>query len=54
VFVFDDLIPRGSTLNRITKAIKVANPDTKVYGFALAKKEWRACGDATNEHVADA
>jgi len=55
VFVFDDLITRGSTLNRIARAIKAANPGTKVSGVALAKTERRAFwGTLTNDHVAGA
>ena len=55
VFAFDDLITRGSTLNRIARAIKAANPDAKVYGVALAKTERRAYwGSLTNDHVAKA
>lgn len=55
VFVFDDLITRGSTLNRIARAIKATNPGAKVYGVALAKTERRAYwGTLTNAHVAKA
>jgi len=47
VFVFDDLITRGSTLTRIARAIKAANPEAKVYGVALAKTERRSRHDTT-------
>jgi hypothetical protein len=53
VFVFDDLITRGSTLNRMARAIKAVNSDAKVYGVALAKTERRSFwGTLTNDHVA--
>jgi hypothetical protein len=53
VFVFDDLITRGSTLTRIARAIKAANPGAKVYGVAIAKTERRRrfWGNLTNDHV---
>lgn len=53
VFVFDDFITRGSTLSRIARAVKVVNPDAKVYGVALAKTDRRSFwGNLDNNHVA--
>ncbi|TSB01619.1 hypothetical protein [Sphingorhabdus contaminans] len=38
-FVFDDIVTRGDTLSRIALAIHAANPNSTVYGIALAKSE---------------
>lgn len=52
VFVFDDLITRGSTQSHIALAIKAANPKAKVYGIALAKTDRRSYwGTLSNDHV---
>lgn len=39
VVVFDDFITRGDTLGRIADSIKVATPNVRVYGVALAKNQ---------------
>mgnify|MGYP006269261347 CR=1 FL=1 len=52
VFVFDDLITRGDTLSRIALAVLEANPQSKVYGIALAKNESKAwCPNPDNAHI---
>ena len=50
VFVIDDLVTSGATLNTIATAIKSTNPDVTVYGMALGKNAYRDQG-FTNDHV---
>ena len=51
-FVFDDFITRGSTQTRIARAFKAANPQARVYGFALAKTDRRAWNpNSSNDDV---
>ncbi len=52
VFVFDDFITRGDTLSRIALAILKENPNSKVYGVALAKAESTPyCPNPDNGHI---
>lgn len=55
VFVFDDLITRGSTQGRIASAVRAANPNARIFGVALAKTDRRSwLPDISNAHVAKA
>lgn len=49
VFVLDDLITSGATLSTIATAIKKTNPQTRVYGLALAKNQYGH--SRTNDHI---
>lgn len=57
VFVFDDLITRGSTLSHIAGAILKTSPNVGVYGVALAKTERQSFQketygiDISNDHI---
>jgi predicted amidophosphoribosyltransferase len=42
IFIFDDLITRGSTQSRVANAIQATNPGVQVYGVALAKTDRRS------------
>jgi hypothetical protein len=52
VFVFDDFVTRGGTLSRVAQAIRLSNPEAKVYGVALAKTERvNYCPNPNNDQV---
>lgn len=39
IFIFDDIVTRGSTLSEIARSILKSNPSTRVFAFALGKSE---------------
>ena len=57
VFIVDDFIATGKTLSLAATAILERNPNTTVYGFALAKPEWHSLildwygVDLSNDHI---
>ena len=57
VIIVDDFIATGKTLSLAASAIRERNPDTTVYGLALAKPEWRSMMlswydvDVSNDHI---
>ena len=57
IFIVDDFIATGKTLSLIATAILERNPNTTVYGFALAKPEWHNLilewhdVDVSNDHI---
>ena len=57
IFIVDDFIATGKTLSLAATAIKERNPNTTVYGFALAKPEWHNMMlewydmDVSNDHI---
>lgn len=57
VFVVDDFIATGKTLSLAASAILERNPNTTVYGLALAKPEWHDLlfewygVDVSNDHI---
>ena len=57
IFIVDDFIATGKTLSLAATAILERNPNTTVYGFALAKPElhnmileWHDV-DVSNDHI---
>ena len=57
IIIVDDFIATGKTLSLAATAILERNPDTTVYGFALAKPEWHSMlldwydVDVSNDHI---
>ena len=57
IFIVDDFIATGKTLSLAATAILERNPNTTVYGFALAKPEWHNLildwydVDVNNDHI---
>ncbi|MCY3714585.1 MAG: phosphoribosyltransferase [Gemmatimonadetes bacterium] len=57
VIIVDDFIATGKTLSLASTAIRERNPDTTVYGLALAKPEWHSMMlswydvDVSNDHI---
>ena len=57
IFIVDDFIATGKTLSLAATAILERNPNTTVYGFALAKPEWHSMildwydVDVSNDHI---
>ena len=57
VIIVDDYIATGKTLSLAASAIRERNPDTTVYGLALAKPEWHSMMlswydvDVSNDHI---
>lgn len=55
--IVDDFIATGKTLSLAATAIRERNPDTTVYGLALAKPEWHSMMlswydvDVNNDHI---
>lgn len=57
VIIVDDFIATGKTLSLAATAIRERNPETTVYGLALAKPEWHSMMlnwydvDVNNDHI---
>jgi hypothetical protein len=57
IIIVDDFIATGKTLSLAATAVLERNPDTTVYGFALAKPEWHSMlldwydVDVSNDHI---
>jgi len=51
LFIFDDIVTRGSTMSEIARAVIDKNQSINIYGVALAKSERPSYAPVSNENV---